>query len=204
MANVVVINSGLSNIDSICRALELCGANVQVISSVRGLGKSDRLVLPGVGAFPPAMKRLEKLGFAEYILKHISEERPFLGICLGMQLMAEFSLELKKCTGLGILPAYVRPLTKTSSEERIPHMGWSPVDHDQTHPLFSGIPTGTDFYFVHGYHMVCLNDPHILARTNAYGSFAAAVGRGVIFGVQFHPEKSQRPGLALLRNFLSM
>ncbi len=201
--DVTVIDTELSNIDSICRALELCGASVRIATRAEHVRNSNRLVLPGVGAFPAVMENLRMRGLAVEILEHVRSERPFLGICLGMQIMAGHSEEMGGARGLGVIAGNNVPLQPAAKDERVPHIGWSGV-HDNGDPLFAGIPAGTDFYFVHSYHMVCENPDNRIAQTLSHGGFTAAVRQGMAYGVQFHPEKSQKAGFALLGNFLAM
>lgn len=205
MTRVAVVDYGLCNLDSVRRALEECGARAVVTRQPEDILTADRVILPGVGAFPEAMNNLRTWGLdvamAERVVGH---GVPFLGICLGMQLMATESLEVQRTGGLGWIPGQVRRLEPAGGDTRIPHVGWNEVVTVRPSPLFSGVPSGKDFYMVHSYHLVCDREEDVLARTPYCGGFVSAVGRERMFGVQFHPEKSQRPGFAVLRNFLAL
>lgn len=202
MSAVTIVDSGLSNIDSVARALEYCGADVIVTRDPATVQNAGRIVLPGVGAFPVAMERLNALGLADAIRESVLRaERPILGICLGMQLLADTGHENETTLGLGLIKGDVRRLEKAAPEERIPHMGWNTVDDTGACPLLEDIPPGSDFYFVHGYYFAATTDA-ILATTPSYGGVPAIVGQGQVFGAQFHPEKSQANGFQFLKNFL--
>ena len=129
---------------------------------------------------------------------------PVLGICLGMQLLADGSAEFGGAAGLGLVPGQVEALVPLKAEERVPHMGWNELQRHVESPLLRDVPLEKDFYFVHGFHMVCRDASDVVATTPYCGGFVSVVQRGNIFGTQFHPEKSQRAGFALLRNFLSL
>jgi glutamine amidotransferase len=200
---VVIINHGLSNLNSITRALEECGGDVLVTENPADLATADRIVLPGVGSFPAGMARLINKGLGLALKEELSRRSvPVLGICLGMQLMADASEEGGHTLGLGVIPGKVVRLIPTN-DERIPHIGWNAVYPTKNQPLFDGIPNGTDFYFVHSYHLHC-PEPNVVARTPFCGNFTAVASIGSVTAVQFHPEKSQKPGFRLLTNFLAM
>ena len=203
MGEVVVVDYGVCNLDSIARAIEECGATPLVSSDPSDLRRGDGIVLPGVGAFSAAMENLKARGFDKGLREELERRPvPLLGICLGMQLLAERSLEGGETQGLGLIEGEVTRLEPTEAEERVPHMGWNEVDPTGPSELFDGIDAGTDFYCVHSYHLRVRED-HVLARTPYCGGFASAIGRDNLLGVQFHPEKSQRAGFRLLRNFLA-
>lgn len=205
MRSVTVIDSGLSNLDSAVRAIEYCGGDPVVTRDPQVIAKAGRLVLPGVGAFPVAMKRLESTGIADAIRDTVLNlQRPILGICLGMQLMATVGHEHETCSGLGLIDGAVVPLKSCDPTERVPHIGWNTVEDNDTCSLLRGIPPKSDFYFVHSYCFEPKLKKHVLALTPSYGGFAAIIGEGSILGAQFHPEKSQAVGFALLKNFLQM
>jgi len=200
---VVVVNHRLSNLNSIVRALEECGGDVIVTERSADLATANRIVLPGVGAFPTAMANLDANGFADALRAVVAGRTvPVLGICLGMQLMATNGEEIAPRAGLGLIPGDVVKL-EPAGDERVPHIGWNEVELVGGHPLFKGIASGTDFYFVHSYHLRC-DGEHVLARTPHCGSFVSAAANGLAMAVQFHPEKSQKPGFRVLRNFLAL
>jgi len=207
----VVVDYGLCNIDSMLRALEECGArDLERARDPRSIEKASRIVLPGVGSFTAGMRNLNQLGLAE-VIRHRSADRsvPFLGACLGMQLMAGSGTEGADegaTEGLGLVPGAVVRLDRKSDSERIPHIGWNEVAQADGCALFRDIPQGSDFYFVHSYR-VDLQDPRLEAgRTDYCGGFTSAIALHdrPIFGTQFHPEKSQKHGFQLLRNFLAL
>ena len=186
------------------RALEFCGVRPRTVCAPHELAAAERLILPGVGAFAAAMSRLEEMDLIGPIREAATRNTPILGVCLGMQLLASSGAEGGHAEGLGLIPGRVIPLRRAGPRERVPHMGWNTVEHDGSHLLLDGIAPGTDFYFVHSHHFDPADESDILARTPYCGGFVSAVGRGTVFGVQFHPEKSQNPGFALLRRFLAV
>ena len=202
MQRVGVVDYGLCNVDSVLRALALCGASPFLAHDAADIKAADRVVLPGVGAFDAAMEQLECAGLVDPLTDAIVNEGvPFLGICLGMQLLARGSEEGAGRPGLGWIEADVRRITP-SAEERVPHVGWNELDRVHESSLLAGIPDRTDFYFVHSFHVRCDDPADVLATTPFGGGVVAAVARPPIYGVQFHPEKSQRAGLALLTAFV--
>ena len=203
--SVLIIDYGMSNLGSIKRALEECGAVTEISSDPEKLKSASRIVLPGVGAFPDGMKNLRNMGLASAIHKAVIEEKiPLLGICLGMQLLADTGYEGGTSEGLGLIPGEVRRFVPDSPFIRIPHVGWNEVYKTAENSLFTEIPDGSDFYFVHSYHFVPKEPAHIVATTPYCGGFASVIMRDNIAGVQFHPEKSGRPGFQLLKNFLEI
>lgn len=204
MQRVAIIDHGLCNVDSVWRAVEEHGAKADVTCAPADLELADKMILPGVGAFPDAMRVLEESGLAAAIVEQaLAEQIPLLGICLGMQLLARSSTEVTPTAGLGLIDAEVVRL-EPAQGERIPHVGWNEVEPTRSSPLFTGIPTAADFYFVHSFHVRCLDEADVLATTPYCGGFTSVVERANVFGTQFHPEKSQRHGLALLANFLAL
>jgi glutamine amidotransferase len=205
MNRVVIIDYGMSNTDSVVRAVEECGGNPIVSDQARDIEIANRIILPGVGAFPDAMRNIKQRSLDKILHEQVIENRiPFLGICLGMQLLATKGLEGRETAGLGWIKGVVRRFEPTGTDIRIPHIGWNEVTFTRESPLFNNVPMNKDFYFVHSYHLCCDNEQDVLARTPYCGTFVSAVGRENIFGVQFHPEKSQRLGFQVLRNFLAM
>jgi len=201
---VAVVDYGMCNLDSVRRAFEELGAQPFVTDEPSELEHADQIVLPGVGAFPDAMRNLRARGLDDALTKQVIDNgAPFLGICLGMQLIAAKGFEVAETAGLGWVDGDVVRFDARTGE-RIPHVGWNDVEVevDRALPLFAGIPPHADFYFVHSFHLACRDRRDVLATTPYGGGFVAAVNRDNVFGVQFHPEKSQRHGLRLLRNFL--
>lgn len=205
MARVLVVDYGSGNVDSVRRALEECGAVAMVGNAPEDFLAATHIVLPGVGAFPDGMARLEARSIPSLLRHHCLEGgTPLLGICLGMQLLADVGSEVRPCAGLGLVPGSVDALVPDHPGERLPHVGWNEVRGIGDQPLLEGIPEGTDFYFVHSFHLRCASPEHLAASTPYCGGFASVVRRGNVHGTQFHPEKSQRAGRRLLQNFLGL
>lgn len=205
MSKTLIVDYGMGNLCSVKRALEECGAEAIISDDPADCGRVDHIVLPGVGSFTDGMAALTSGGWVNALRYSAQENKtPLLGICLGMQLLADKGFEGGTTAGLGLIPGEVIRLVTDTPETRIPHVGWNEVNHLVKHPLFAGIDTGTDFYFVHSYHFVACNAKEILTLTPYCGSFVSAVARENIYGTQFHPEKSSRPGFQLLRNFLAL
>lgn len=200
---VLIVDYGMGNIASARRAIEECGGQVMVSDDPASVGAADRIIVPGVGAFPQAMARLREGGWVETLRSAVHQDGlPLLGICLGMQLLADESDEGGRTQGLGLIPGRVERIAPVDPAERVPHVGWNEVRH-RSGPLFEGIPSATDFYFVHSYRFVPAAEGAILATTPYAGETVSAVGLDRVTGVQFHPEKSSRAGFRLLRNFLA-
>jgi glutamine amidotransferase len=198
---VAIVDYKLCNLDSIARAVERCGGASLKTAAAESLREADKIVLPGVGAFGAAMDNLAALGLVEPIREEVAKGKPLLGICLGMQLLAERSEESPGAAGLGLIPGEVVRL-RPRAAERVPHMGWNVVEPARSDLLFADVAPGTDFYFVHSYRM--RTDPaHVVATTPYCDDFPSVVRRGNVAGVQFHPEKSQAAGFALLTAFLT-
>jgi glutamine amidotransferase len=206
-----LVDYGLCNVDSMARALEECGAkDVRRTRDPRVVAQASRIVLPGVGSFAAAMRNLKDLGLLD-VIREVSGRGsvPFLGACLGMQLMATSGSEGAtngSIAGLGLVPGEVVRLEPAQGGERIPHIGWNEVKAKPSSQLFSGVSENADFYFVHSYHLRLSDQGDESGRTPYCGGFTAAIEASSrpIFGTQFHPEKSQRNGFQLLRNFLAV
>jgi len=201
---VGIVNCGISNLASIRRAFEDLGAEVAVAEEPNALRSTDRIVLPGVGAFPAAMSKLGAGGWVEALRELcLVEHRPLLGICLGMQLLADGSDEIEPTPGLGLIQGQVRRLDDLGCYERIPHVGWNGLQIRADEPLFEHIPQGADFYFVHSFALDATDVSVVSARTDYGTELVAAVRHSHIFGTQFHPEKSSKAGRQVLQNFLN-
>ena len=204
MTEVAIVDYGMCNLGSIARAVEECGASALVSERPADLERATHIILPGVGSFREAMTRLRERGLDQAMEEQARGRGiPFLGICLGMQMLASRGYEGRETRGLGWIEGEVRRL-EAGAGERVPHVGWNEVEQRRSCPLFDGIADRKDFYFVHSYYFLPEDDGVVVARTPYAGGFVSAVGRQLIFGVQFHPEKSQRPGLGMLRNFLAL
>ena len=203
---IVVVDYGMGNLRSVSKALEALGASVRVSSDPVDLARADKLILPGVGAFPAAMRELNARGLVEPIRSSIKTGKPYLGICLGLQLLFEESEEGAGATGLGILPGRVRKFALDGRATlKIPHMGWNQVFSTQSRcPLLEGIPDGSFFYFVHSYYGDPSDRSAVALEADYGGRFTAMVWRDQLYATQFHPEKSQAVGLTLLKNFVEL
>lgn len=205
MNDVAIVDFGLCNLDSIVRAVEQCGGRAKVVTEYSQLNRVNSIILPGVGTFGDAMRNLSERGLDQALNEQvISKKIPFLGICLGMQLLAVRGTEQGNHNGLGWINGEVVKLVQQKPAERTLHIGWNEAHYSQTSELFEGIGNRTDFYFMHSYHLVCEDTQGVLATTPYCGEFTSAVRFGHIFGVQFHPEKSQKSGFQVLRNFLTL
>lgn len=195
---LAIIDYGMGNLRSAQKGLEKVGEEVVVTSQPEGLAQAQGLVLPGVGAFGDAWQALVKTGLASAISQAVAAGKPLLGICLGLQLLFTTSEEGGLHPGLNFIPGRVVSLPPGV---KIPHMGWNQIEISFPHPLLKGIDSGENFYFVHSYYVAPENPGVILAYTTYGERFAAVVGKGNIYGVQFHPEKSSQAGLRILKNF---
>ena len=192
-----VIDYGAGNLFSVTNALRFLGLEYDVVSDERGLREADRLILPGVGAFPDAMESLKKTGL-DKVIKEESEKKPLLGICLGMQMLFEKSDEYGETKGLGLIPGKVVKMQATGL--KIPHMGWNEVTPERPCALSKGVRDGDRFYYVHSYKAV--TDPEYISLSSEYGTkVPGLVFRDKVFGAQCHPEKSGKLGLAMLKCF---
>jgi glutamine amidotransferase len=203
VTHVGVIDYGMGNRRSVEKALAHVGARVSLTDDHQELQACDGLVLPGVGAFPKAMDNLRQLGLIDLIHERVEQGTPLLGVCLGMHLLFERSYELEPTPGLGLIGGEVTRLDARSL--RVPHIGWNEVRFEGPSPLTVGLPSeGCAFYHVHSY-AARPSDPETVVGTTEYGErFATVVGRGSVFGVQFHPEKSSRHGLRMLDAFVAV
>lgn len=209
MNTVAVIDYGMGNLRSVSKALEHVSpdASVQVTNDAKLIAEADRVVFPGVGALRDAMLELKRLSL-DGLIKQLVTEKPFLGVCLGMQALFDFSEENEGCEGLGILPGNVcyfgqnRADKKTKQRLKVPHMGWSMLQQTEDHPMWYGVAPGSRFYFVHSYYVDAKDNNHVAGVCEYGGEFCAAVSAPNIFAVQFHPEKSQALGLRMLDNFM--
>lgn len=201
---IAVVNFGMGNLGSVRRAFEDIGVDVTVANHPTALYDSDKIVLPGVGAFTEGMECLINSGWVNALNDVVIQQgKPVLGICLGMQMLATSGHEGGETKGLDFIPGKVQRLDTIGCKLRIPHVGWNDVSCRKQDVLFDGIPDMSDFYFVHSYAFVPANQEHLLATTSYDCDVTAVVRNGNIFGCQFHPEKSSKAGRQLLRNFMS-
>jgi imidazole glycerol-phosphate synthase subunit HisH len=199
MTRVVVLDYGMGNLRSVEKALERVGAAAEISHDPDRVRAADGVVLPGVGAFPRAMQRVRELGLDSLVRERLEAGAPVLGICLGLQLLFEASVENEGADGLALMAGGVEPLSANGL--KVPHIGWSPVRWEHPSRLIDGLDGETPFYFVHSF-TPRPGAPDEVLGTAAYGErFACAVERPPLYGVQFHPEKSSAAGLRLLSNF---
>lgn len=201
---VAIVDTHISNIGSVRRAIEELGAEPVIAEGPEALADADRIVLPGVGSFARGMQRLEESGLAAAIRREAAAGKPLIGICLGMQLLASRGTEGGDIAGLGLIAGTVRHLAEAGCGERLPHMGWNEVRFGRASPLTRGLADGTDFYFVHSFAFEPEDKSAVIASCRYGVDFAAIVGSDNVFGAQFHPEKSAGAGFAILRNFLAV
>ena len=195
-----VLDLDIGNLRSVCNAVSECGFEVEVVNAAARFDDLNHLIMPGVGHFGRAVRRLSEEGLAQPLRDFAASGRPMLGLCVGMQLLASAGTEGGWTPSLDLVPGSVMRFDLDESFA-VPHVGWNEVVFKREHPLFSGIKAGRDFYFVHSYHFVCNEPDDVLTETDYGSPFASAVGRGNVVGFQFHPEKSQVNGLTLLENF---
>lgn len=195
---VAIIDYGVGNLRSVEKAFLAAGCRAQTSAEPEVLRAAEKLVLPGVGAFGACMRALRERGFDHLVRERVARGTPLLGVCVGMQLLFESSEEFGPVEGLSLLRGQVRRFDGTL---RVPQVGWNQVHQRQRHPLFADIEDGAFFYFVHSYYCDATDETDIIGETEYGARYASVVARGNIYGVQFHPEKSQQTGLKLLRNF---
>jgi len=201
---IAVVDYGMGNLLSVFNGLQMVGGEAKVCPDPRELETADRIVLPGVGAFPDCAHNLKTTGFWDALNREVLEKKkPILGICLGMQVMARRGSEVRPCEGLGWFDAEVVRMTPAEASLRVPQIGWNEVSFRAESPLFRGLKCPTDFYFVHSFFMRCASSDDVDATCDYGGPVTAAVRKGNIFATQFHPEKSQDFGLRVLENFLA-
>lgn len=197
---IAIIDYGAGNLRSVTNTLKYLGAEVTIAGKPEQLLGADRIVLPGVGAFGAGMNSLREAGFEEPIKQAVSDGKPLLGICLGMQYLFDESEEMGRHKGLGLLPG--RVVRFPPNVPKVPHIGWNQLHIQSSSPLLAGIDDGAYAYFVHSFVADPADRGDILALTDYNVSFASIVGRGSVFGIQCHPEKSQAVGQRILKNFM--
>ncbi|MBS3733443.1 MAG: imidazole glycerol phosphate synthase subunit HisH [Phycisphaerae bacterium] len=206
---IAVIDYGIGNLRSVVKGLEHAGGEAQLVASPLDLARAEKLVLPGVAAFGDAMRQLRARGLLKPVRDAISDGVPYLGFCLGLQLLFDVSYENGRHTGMGLLagkvvrfdfPDDVRRTVRLS----VPHMGWNRIRRRRDTPLLDGIDNDAYVYFAHSYHVVPMDDDAIVTTTDYGYEFVSSVQRGNVFATQFHPEKSQAVGLKLLENFVKL
>lgn len=200
---IAIIDYGMGNLRSVQKGFEKVGHAATVTDDPAVVGTAEKVVLPGVGAFEDAIAELYRRRLVEPVLKAIEDNRPFLGICLGLQLLFETSYENGRHKGLGVLPGEVVRF-EVPREYSVPHMGWNQLDFRRPAPILDSLSSGTYVYFVHSYYVVP-RDPEVIAtETNYPTPFCSMIWRKNLFATQFHPEKSQADGLRILKNFAEL
>ena len=203
MTDIVIIDYGMGNLRNVQKAFEHIGVAARISPDAADLRLADGLILPGVGAFGDAMENLHNAGLVDPIQQSVAAGKPLLGICLGLQLLFEESEEMGSHRGLGLLPG--RVVRFPEGELKVPHIGWNQLEPaPDAGPLLAGISAGAYAYFVHSYYALPAVSSDVLASTEYGVEFASIVGRGRVWGAQFHPEKSQEVGLRLLKNWLQI
>ncbi|MDD1678349.1 MAG: imidazole glycerol phosphate synthase subunit HisH [Methanomicrobiales archaeon] len=199
MPEIAIIDYGVGNLRSVMRGLEKAGAHPRITADRTEIASADGIVLPGVGAFREGM---EMLGQLQPVVRQAAGTVPLLGICLGMQMLMEWSEERGIHRGLGLIPGIVTRLTAQPGK-KVPHMGWNTLQIKEPEPLLTGLRTREHVYFVHSYYVSTLT-PYVLSTTEYICPFASCIGKDQVFGVQFHPEKSGVAGLTILKNFIDL
>jgi glutamine amidotransferase len=200
---IKIVDYGMGNLRSVQKAFEKLGAEAVICARPTELAGAEKLILPGVGAFRDAIHELRRMELDKPVREHIAAGRPFLGICLGLQMLFDVSYEDGQWEGLGVLSGKVVRF-EDQPDLKIPHMGWNTLDIVRPHRLFEGIANGSSVYFVHSYYVVPSDESVVAARTEHGTTFVSAVARGNLFATQFHPEKSQAVGLRILKNFAAL
>ena len=198
---IAIVDYGMGNLKSVFNAFKKVAPNLNIVitSNPDIINSADRIVFPGQGAMPDCLRELEKKNLTQ-VITHASKNKPFLGICIGMQMLNNFSEEgLIDC--LGVIPGSVKKFKPNNHYNKVPHMGWNQVRRNKDHFLWNGITNNERFYFVHSYYVKPSNKNLIAANTLYESPFCSAINKDNIFAVQFHPEKSSLPGLQLLKNF---
>ncbi|MDA0745297.1 MAG: imidazole glycerol phosphate synthase subunit HisH [bacterium] len=195
---IAIVDYGMGNLRSVQKGFERVGHEATVTDRAEDVARAERVVLPGVGAFGDAMENLRQSGLVDPIVKAISEGRPFLGICVGLQLLFTESEEMGHHRGLDVFPGAVK---RFPEGERVPQIGWNQIHIQKEVPLLDGVPDDSFFFFVHSYHVLAQNPDDCVATTEYGIEYTSIAGRDRAYGIQFHPEKSQDLGLLILKNF---
>ena len=203
--SIAIIDYGMANLRSVQKAFEAVGAHAQIVSEPKEVERADRIVLPGVGAFQDAVRTLREKDMVGPVLRHIEKGKPFLGICLGLQMLMDVGYEDGEHKGLGVVPGKcVRFEVDREMGLKVPHMGWNQLNVKRPSPILRELPEGCSVYFVHSYYVVP-DDESVIATTTDYGPpFVSSIWKDNIVATQFHPEKSQKVGLQILANFARM
>jgi imidazole glycerol-phosphate synthase subunit HisH len=199
-----IVNYGIGNLRSVANALDAVGASFELVTEPARVGDFDKIIVPGVGAFGACMDALTTKGFEAPVRRHAAAGKPLLGICVGMQMLAERGTEFGNRAGLGLIPGAVVQIPRANEGIRLPHVGWNALQITKGCPLLRDLPPETSAYFVHSFHLGAADVADISALVEYGSPVTAAVSRGNVFGMQFHPEKSQMVGLRVLANFAAL
>jgi imidazole glycerol-phosphate synthase subunit HisH len=195
---IAIVDYGAGNLKSVKKAFDFLNVEAHVVSSGEDLKDATKVVLPGVGAFGAAMDKLSDHGFVEPIRKWIADDKPFLGICLGMQMLFESSTETADVAGIGVF----KGVNLRFKDGKVPQIGWNQVTVKKDTPLMRGIENGSYFYFLHGYYIAPQSPSLVIGEADYYITYPCMINRGKVYGVQFHPEKSGEAGIQLLKNWV--
>lgn len=200
---ILIVDYRTGNVDSIIKAVKIAGYDVIFSSEKKDFDYISKIILPGQGAYDYAMSQLDKLDLRKKIVEYAAKGMPILGICLGMQILSDYGSENNNSKGLGLIEGNVEILNDVPN--KLPHLGWNSVKFkDKKNKLFINVPDERDFYFIHSYYFNCKNKKNILATSKYNIEFPAIINNNLIFGIQFHPEKSHKNGLKLIENFLKL
>ena len=197
-----IINYGVSNLNSVINSFNTLGLDTIVINSIDKKFECSHLVLPGVGSFPKGMENIIKYEFLENIKAWVQRGKPIFGICLGMQLFAKIGNEFRETDGIGIIDGNIQKIKTKNSKTLIPHVGWNTIRERNTSALLKNIKTDDSFYFVHSFVYANIDSDYVTGISDYDAELVSVIEQENIFGVQFHPEKSQKPGLQLIKNFV--
>jgi glutamine amidotransferase len=202
---IAIIDYGAGNLRNVCKALEHVGAKITLTDNPKEIKRADKIVLPGVGAFADCLQNLKRRGLCELLHEIALGGKPFLGICVGMQLLFDVGEEMGEWEGLGLIEGRVIKFQVESFKLKVPHIGWNQVVAKQpNHPVLKDVTQNGYAYFVHSYHGFDVDTRHVVATTDYGYDFPSVVAKDNIWGIQFHPEKSQEVGLQMLKNFVSI
>jgi len=201
MSNIVIIDYGMGNLRNVQKAFEKIGVAARLTRNKNEIGRASAIVLPGVGAFKDCMENLEKHGLVEILLRSIEKGKPYLGICLGLQILFSESEEFGFHKGLNLIKGKVVRFVP-GPEHKVPHMGWNTIEKEKEAPALQGIESGDFFYFVHSYYVIPDHTQWVSSLTTYGNPFVSSIWKENLFATQFHPEKSQQKGLKILENFV--
>lgn len=205
MTKVAIVNCGVSNLTSVKNAIDALKIDAEIVDIPAQMDRFSHIIIPGVGSYKQGMDHIRNKGFFDLIPKEAAKGKPILGICLGMQLLSTNGEEFGPIQGLNMIPGRVRKIDLSNApDHRLPHVGWNDVSYAQNSPLWEGIEEGASFYFTHSYVYADIDKQHVIGQCEYGENLIIAIQQDNVFGVQFHPEKSQQSGLQLLKNFAAL